>query len=159
MLWSYIHAHLMFVLYSTAFFVSLLCSHISYRPSYTSGGEQNRVCITVKEICGACNCANGDTSVQHCFDASVPKCMSYVRQDTTLGRVGTAVGTDWLRMWEFHPSVLHPDHLVPHDTLLHTGRLVYAPKGSTVQELSGHYGMSTTHFANLNRYAYDCVYG
>jgi hypothetical protein len=58
-----------------------------------------------------------------CLMVTVARCMWYVQSEDSLIQIAARFSTNWLQVWHFNPTLLHPDDSLEPQSLINIGHL------------------------------------
>ncbi len=58
-----------------------------------------------------------------CLSVTVARCTWYVQSEDSLIQIAARFSTNWLQVWHFNPTLLHPDDSLVPQSLLNIGHL------------------------------------
>jgi len=73
---------------------------------------------------------------------SVERCKWFVQTEDTLVQVAARFDTNWLQVWHFNPTILHPDNALPPGLVIHTGHLYDIEPSDSLAALADRFGTS-----------------
>lgn len=62
-----------------------------------------------------------------CLTVTVARCVWYVQNEDSLIQIAARFATNWLQVWHFNPTLLHPDDSLVPQTLINIGHLYQVP--------------------------------
>jgi len=102
-----------------------------------------------------CECGGG-VSFRHsqtttgCVNIHVERCQWYVQTEDTLIQVAARFATNWLQIWHFNPTIMHPDSALPPKTLINIGHLYEVEPNDAMAVLAERFGTSIKHLQMNN---------
>ena len=112
---------------------------VRWFPDATYGGFSGDVCFNAADSGGDHRVAN---VVKGCVVISVERCKWFVQTEDTLVQVAARFDTNWLQVWHFNPTILHPDNALPPGLVIHTGHLYNIEPSDSLAALADRFGTS-----------------
>jgi len=121
---------------------------VEWFPDSKYGGFSGHVCF-VAEDDGMGPYRHVDTS-RGCVSVTVERCKWWVQTEDTLVQVAARFGTNWLQVWHFNPTILHPDNALPPGLIINTGHLYMVEPSDALSAVAERFGTSITHIRANN---------
>jgi len=122
---------------------------VEWFPDAKYGGFEGSVCFMATDD------AMGGPSRQAqqtrgCVRIAVERCKWWVQTEDTLVQVAARFATNWLQVWHFNPTILHPDNALPPGLIINTGHLYNVEPSDALAALAERFGTSITHIRANN---------
>lgn len=116
---------------------------VEWFPDATYGGFKGDICYTGTDEAG--NAFRHSDVTQGCVNIMVERCQWYVQTEDTLIQVAARFATNWLQIWHFNPTIMHPDSALPPETLINIGHLYEVEPNDAMAVLAERFGTSIKH--------------
>ena len=80
----------------------------------------------------------------------VERCKWYVQTEDTLIQIAARFATNWLQIWHFNPTILHPDSELPPGDVINIGHLYEVEPNDALSVLADRFGTSIKHIKMNN---------
>jgi len=121
---------------------------VEWFPDAKYGGFSGHVCFVAQD--GSEGPFRREDETVGCVSVSVDRCKWWVQTEDTLVQVAARFGTNWLQVWHFNPTILHPDNALPPGLVINTGHLYVAEPSDALSALAERFGTSVTHIRANN---------
>jgi len=121
---------------------------VQWFPDATYGGYKDDVCFNGTDADGSA--LRHAHSKIGCVNIFVERCQWYVQTEDTLIQVAARFATNWLQVWHFNPTLLHPDSALPPESLINIGHLYEVEPNDAMAVLAERFGTKVEHIQQNN---------
>jgi len=121
---------------------------VEWFPDATYGGFKGDICYTGTDEGG--NAFRHVQVATGCVNIFVERCQWYVQTEDTLIQVAARFATNWLQIWHFNPTIMHPDSALPPKSVINIGHLYEVEPNDAMAVLAERFGTSIKHIRMNN---------
>ena len=124
---------------------------VEWFPDWSYGGFHGDVCFLGRDSAGGEGGAHRQThTTRGCVNIFVERCKWHVQTEDTLIQIAARFATNWLQIWHFNPTILHPDSELPPGDLINIGHLYEVEPNDALSVLADRFGTSIKHIKMNN---------
>jgi hypothetical protein len=116
-------------------------------PEAAYGGFSGMVCFNGRDRSGAYRLEQNSVG---CLMVTVARCTWFVQSEDSLIQIAARFSTNWLQVWHFNPTLLHPDDSLVPQSLLNIGHLYQVEPNDALSVLADRFGTSIRHIQMNN---------